>query len=148
MLESILSSYAHAVVERCDENCRIKMLRRPRAVILKGEHLGGMHGQKMCDCVIFRDDSKIVLVELKSKNIEPGSIREKLTNGARAALEIWSEVSDKAPTLFFAVAAKSFADHAAYIRISRDRITIDKQRYAIKTTKCGSSIDEIVRMHR
>ena len=148
MLEFISSSYAHAVVKRCDENCRINMLRRPRAIILKGERLGGMHGQKMCDCVIFRDDSKIVLVELKSKNIEPGSIREKLTNGAHAALEIWSEVSDKAPTLFFTVVAKSFADHAAYLRISRDRITIGNQRYAIKTARCGSSIAEIVKKHR
>ena len=148
MLELISSSYAHAVVERCDENCRINMLRLPRTVILKGERLGGMHGQKMCDCVIFRDDSKIVLVELKSKNIEPGSIREKLTNGAYAALKIWSEVSDKTPTLFFAVAAKSFADHAAYLRISRDRIIIGKRRYAIKTAKCGSNIAEIVKKYR
>ena len=70
--------------ERCDENCRINMLRRPRAIVLKGEILDCMRGQKMCDCVIFRDDSKIILVELKSKNIEPRSIREKLTNGACA----------------------------------------------------------------
>lgn len=148
MLESISSLYAHAVVERCDENCRINMLRRPRAIVLKGELLDCMRGQKMCDCVIFRDDSKIVLVELKSKNIEPRSIREKLTNGACAALKIWSEVSGKAPTLFFVVAAKSLSNHAAYLRISRDRITIGNQKYAIKTVKCGSGIAEIIKKHR
>lgn len=145
ILKSISSSYAHAVVKRCDEHCRINMQRRHKSVILKGERLGSAHGQKMCDCVIFRDDQKIVLVELKKKNLEPRSIHEKLTNAARVALEIWSGVSKKTPMLFFAVAAKSYANHAAYDRIRRDRITIANQKYPIRMANCGCNIAEIVR---
>lgn len=145
MLESISLSYPDAVVKRCDENCRINMWSRPKAVILKGERLDETHQQKMCDCVIFRDDSKIILVELKNKNIEPRSIHEKLVNGARAALKIWSDLCDDTPALFFAVAAKSYADHTAYDRIRRDRITIGNHKYAIKTAKCGCNVTEIVK---
>lgn len=101
----------------------------------------------MCDCLIFRDDLKIVLIELKSKNIEPSSIHNKLTNAAHVALEIWAGVSDKKPTLFFAVAAKSYPDHGAYDRIRRDHITIDNQRYPIQTAKCGCSVSEIIKKY-
>lgn len=148
MLDAISSLYAHAAVKRCDENCRISTHRSPKAIILKGESLGVTHGQKMCDCVIFRADMKIVLAELKHKNIEPESIHEKLTNGAREALKIWSKISDKEPTLFFVVVAKSFADHTAYLRISRDRIIINNRRYAIRTAKCGCNVAEIVRDYK
>ena len=148
MLEAISSLYAHAIVEQCDEHCRISMGRRPRAVILKGECIDLKNVQKMCDCVIFRDDLKIVLVELKGKNIEPGPIHEKLANAARAALKIWSEVSDKTPTLFFVLAAKSYADHMAYLRISHDRIAIDGQKYAIRTAKCGCQMAEIIKDYK
>ena len=148
MLEAISSSYEHAIVEQCDERCRISMERRPRAVILKGERIDFKNMQKMCDCVIFRDDLKIVLVELKGKNVEPRSIHEKLENAAHAALKIWSKVSDKTPTLFFVVAAKSYADHMAYLRISHDRITIGGQKHAIRTAKCGCKMAEIIKDYK
>lgn len=148
MLETISSRYAHAAVNRCDENCRINTHRSPKSVILKGESLGVAYGQKICDCLIFRADMKVVLAELKHKNIEPRSIHEKLTNGARAALGTCSEITDKAPALFFVVVAKSFADHTAYLRISHDRITIDNRRYMIQTAKCGCNVAEIVRDYR
>lgn len=148
MLEAISSLHANAIIEQCDEGCRIGMGRRPRAVILKGERIDFKNVQKMCDCVIFRDDLKIVLVELKGKNIEPWSIHEKLDNAARAALKIWSKVSDKTPTLFFVVAAKSYPDHMAYLRLSRDRIVIDGQKHAIRTVKCGCKMAEIIKDSR
>lgn len=148
MLEAISSLYANAIIKQCDEGCRISMRRRPRTVILKGERIDFGNAQKMCDCMIFRDDLKIVLVELKGKNLEPRSIHEKLDNAARAALKIWSEVSDKSPTLFFVVAAKSYADHMAYLRISRDRITINGKEHSIRTAKCGCKMAEIIKDYK
>lgn len=145
MLESISSLYAHAIVKQCNEHCRISMRRRPRAVILKGECIDFGNVQKMCDCIIFRDDLKIVLAELKGKNIEPRAIHEKLDNAAHAALKIWSEVSNKTPTLFFVVAAKSYADHMAYLRLSRDRITIGGRKYTIRMANCGCKMAEIIK---
>ena len=148
MLKAISSLYAHAIVEQCDERCRISMRRQPRAIILKGEWIDFKNVQKMYDCVIFRDDLKIVLVELKGKNIEPRSIHEKLKNAARVALKIWSEVSDKTPALFFVVAARSYPDHMAYDRISRDRIVIGGQKHPIRTAKCGCKMAEIVKDYK
>ena len=148
MLDDISSLYGHAIVGQCDEHCRMVTGRRPRAVILKGERIDFKNVQKMCDCVIFRDDLKIVLVELKGKNLQPRSIHEKLGNAARVALKIWSEVSDKSPTLFFVVAAKSYADHMSYLRISRDRITINGQDHPIRTAKCGCKMAEIIKDYK
>ena len=148
MLEAISSLYAHAIVEQCDERCRMVTGRRPRAVILKGERIDFKNVQKMCDCIIFRDDLKIVLVELKGKNMGPRPIHEKLENGARTALKIWSRVSGKTPTLFFVVAAKSYPDHMAYLRISRDRITIGGQKHPIRTAKCGCKMAEIIKDYK
>ena len=144
MIDGISSRYGHAAVKRCDEGCRINVARSPQSVILKGERLVGTGGKKMCDCIIFRNDTKIILVELKHRNMDPRSIHEKLLNGAYEALRIWSDSTSKKPTLFFVLAAKSFADHAAYIRISRDRIKIQNNSYPIHTAKCGCNVAEII----
>lgn len=96
----------------------------------------------------FSNDTKIILVELKRRSMDPRSVHEKLLNGARAALKIWSESTDKKPALFFVLAAKSFADHTAYLRISRDRIHIKNDKYSIRTAKCGSNMAEIIKDYR
>ena len=148
MIDRISSRYGHATIRRCDEGCRINVARSPRAVILKGERLEETGGKKMCDCIIFRNDTKIILVELKRRSMDPRSVHEKLLNGARAALKIWSESTDKKPALFFVLAAKSFADHTAYLRISRDRIHIKNDKYSIRTAKSGSNMAEIIKDYR
>lgn len=95
MIDNISSQYAHAAIKCCDEGCRLNMFRSPKAVILKGELLDSTHMKKMCDCIIFRSDTKIVLVELRHKSIDPRSIHEKLRNGACAAMKIWSDMTNK-----------------------------------------------------
>lgn len=145
MIDHISSQYAYATIECCDEHCRINMPRSPKSVILKGERLKVAHAKKMCDCIIFRSDMKIILAELKRKSIKPRSIHEKLTNGAIEAIKIWSTISKKEPTLLFVVVARSFKNHAAYGRVHRDRIVVQNIKYPIQTAKCGSSISEMMK---
>lgn len=145
MIDRISSQYPYATIKCCDEHCRINMGRTPRAVILKGEYLRVKHPQKMCDCLIFRSDMKIILAELKGKDIKPSAIHEKLFNGATEAIKIWSEVTKKTPALLFVVVAKSFKNNAPHVRIRRDRIKIQNVKYPIQIAKCGSSIDQIMK---
>ena len=148
MTDRISSQYAHATIKCCGEGCRTSMACSPRAVILKGELAKSAGARKMCGCIIFRNDTRIVPVELKHKNIEPRSMHEKLLNGACEAMRIWSRATSKRPSLHFVAAAKSFADHTAYVRTSRDRIKIRNDMHAIHTAKCGSNIAEIVRDYK
>lgn len=145
MIDRISSQYSYATIKCCDEHCRINMDRTPRAVVLKGEYLRVKHPQKMCDCLIFRSDMKIILAELKGKNIKPSAVHEKLLNGATEAVKIWSEVSEKTPDLLFVVVAKSFKNNAPYVRIGHDRIKIQNVKYQIQIAKCGSHIDQIMK---
>ena len=87
-------------------------------------------------------------MEIETRNMEPGSIREKLANGACTALKIWSVVSDKTPALSFAAAAKCFVDHAAHLRLSCDRTIISNQGHTTKAVKCGGGMVEIAKKHR
>ena len=64
------------------------------------------------------------------------------------AMKIWSGITNKKPTLFFAVVAESFKDHTAYLRLSHDRIVIKSKKYSIRTAECGSDIAEIVKKYK
>ena len=79
----IRDKYHQAEICKCRENTEIVVDTGIDSVILKGELLASCLGRprKMCDCVIFREDKKAAIVELKSKEgIHWSDLKEKFTN--------------------------------------------------------------------
>ena len=78
----IRDKYRQAEICKCRENTEIVVDTGTDSVILKGELLVSCLGRprKMCDCVIFREDKKAAIVELKSKRIRWSDLKEKFTN--------------------------------------------------------------------
>lgn len=117
---AVAARHGEAVVESCDEHCRLVTRGGPRTVVLKGERLAGSGGRKMCDCFVFRDDMKAVVVELKHRSLDAGSIHEKLVNGGLEAVRITKQAAGAGIVrLFFVVLAKSYGDRSAQRRISQ-----------------------------
>jgi len=73
--------YGHAAIKNCCEKIGITIDNDKALVIFKGELLLSQPGkQKMCDCVIFREDQKVVIAELKSKTPHGHGLLEKFVN--------------------------------------------------------------------
>lgn len=81
IVSRLRSEYGHAEIENCCEKTGITIDKDKALVIFKGELLPPQPGkQKMCDCVIFREDKKVVIAELKSKTSHGHSLLEKFEN--------------------------------------------------------------------
>lgn len=114
-------------------------------MVLKGERLAGSGRRKICDCLVFRDDMKAAVVELKHHSLNVGSIREKLVNGGLEAARIAERAGGTGDVqLFFAVLAKSYANRTAQRRISALTIKIAGKSYRVQTARCGSDMSKIV----
>ena len=73
--------YGHAEIKNCCEKTGITIDKDENLVIFKGELLPPQPGkQKMCDCVIFREDKKVVIAELKSRTSNGHNLLEKFVN--------------------------------------------------------------------
>ena len=48
-------------------NCMINVRNDHNFIMLKGELLAKKQPKKMCDCMVFQDNRKIAIIELKSK---------------------------------------------------------------------------------
>ena len=141
---AVAAKHGGAVVERCDEHCRLATRGGPATVVLKGERLAGSGRRKMCDCLVFRDDMKAVAVELKQRSLNAGAILEKLANGGLEAAKIAEQAAGTRDVqLFFAVLAKSWGNRSAQRRISQSGIKIGGRTYRVLTGKCGLDVSEI-----
>lgn len=145
LAEIVAAQHKGAVAEHCDERCRLVTKGGPRTVVLKGERLAGSGRRKICDCLVFRDDMKAAVVELKHHSLNVGSIREKLVNGGLEAARIAERAGSTGDVqLFFAVLAKSYANCTAQRRISALTIKIAGKSYRVQTSRCGSDMSKIV----
>lgn len=74
-------------IRRCCErgrNCCVGLGRANVPQIYNGEQLTRRvlgEQKKACDCFIFNDDMRVVLVELKSRTLKYSDIKEKFDNG-------------------------------------------------------------------
>ena len=142
---AVAARHGEAVVERCDEHCRLATGGGPGTVVLKGERLAGSGRRKMCDCLVFRDDMKAVAVELKQHSLDAGAILEKLANGGREAARIAEQSAGAGDVqLFFAVLAKSYGNRSAQRRISQSGIRVGGRTYRVLTGRCGLDVSSIV----
>ena len=143
--KQIANKFAFAKIHCCNERCNIRVNVGKNFVILKGEMIAGTPAEKMCDCIIFLDDKKIVLVELKSRVLEPSKISEKFIKSAEKSISIATSFDRKGTfRLFLILLAKSYSDNSAYDRLRRSKLKIHGKKYHIRFGRCGCSLDSFV----
>ncbi len=129
----------------CSErNCKLKLHDLCNYVVLKGEKL--CKDQRICDCIIFIEETAIGIVELKSKTAHSNEIKEKLTNGTLIALNILKNCNNNQSKFDFyhIVLCKAWSS-SEYRVITSEKIEISGKRYYIIPKRCGVSFSEIIR---
>ena len=126
----------------CDSGCRLRIDVKEGLVILKGENL--VSQTKICDCIIFQNNKKITMVELKSSSLNVSSILEKLTNGGEKSLEIADKVGITEPPLCFILLAKKYSNYFAYDRLIHEKVEVRTKKYPILLGRCESLYTKFV----
>jgi len=113
--------------------------------MLKGELLVQSQSEKMCDCIVFQDNKKIALIELKSNSLEVGKIIEKFVNSGMKSISIAKSFERQSDfELFLILLAKSYHNYFAHDRLRRSRIKICGKRYRIIFGRCGCALKDFV----
>lgn len=130
MLDDLAARYRAAWMGSCrEEGCGLVMGDVGRYSIFKGEALRDLLTDtpvapgKMCDCVIFLEGKRIVLVEIKGGSTRASSVEEKLTNAARLSLKIAGEYG-RGFEVFFVIlrCRRSKGTASALLRGCRPRV--------------------------
>lgn len=101
--------------------------------------------EKMCDCIIFRNDNKIIIVELKSSSLSVGKIIEKFTNSGKKSISLINSLDRTIKfDLFFVLLAKNYSNQSAYLRLRRSVIKIHGKKYPLKLKKCGCFLEDTI----
>lgn len=145
-VQQIKANFADAVVPRCRERgCELKRSGLTAYVVLKGEKL--RNDRRMPDCIIFveRPLPIVGVAELKSKTIHASEIREKLTNGSRAASEILEKRGfiDIPARYYHLVLAKSWPGQEVRA-IRRRKLKVRGVLYDIILGRCGTSLSKAI----
>lgn len=144
LLSKIKNAYPNSQRSTCCENnCKLCISNKINYTILKGDSL--VSSKKMCDCMIFRDDKKIILVELKTKRYNAYDVIEQLTNGGKEALSITSKLGGKNFSIHFLLVIKKRDRKGFAMDILRDRgVNINGKKYLIKRGKCQDPLERHV----
>lgn len=129
------SARAGSCVER---GCKLKVGSDSEFLILKGEAVDPNH--KMCDCLMFGSDGKIVLVELKHSVQHVREIFEKFEKSVAASIGIAAEVGSNASCVILVLVAKNYRNPIEHNRIAAKRIRHKSVTYRINTGSCGDSV--------
>lgn len=144
IIQKIKRKYNFAKLDCCDEQCSLRVDTGKNHVILKGELLTQNQPEKICDCIIFQDDKKIIIVELKSNSIHAGDIKTKFTNSGQKAISMANALESGSFSLFMILLTKSYKNYVAHDRIRRTKINIYGKKYLILPKKCGASLKAIL----
>ena len=81
-IKYIEKKYEDVKIEHCNENkCDIKIDTGKRFVILKGKRLDNKpDSKKICNCIIFQEGNKIILIEMKRSSLQASKICEQFKN--------------------------------------------------------------------
>ena len=135
-LDRIAEKYRHAKVGKCAEaGCSIRTTSGPEFLILKGEIVDP--SSKMCDCLVFRRDGKIVLVELKNTVQHARKIAEKFEKSIAASFDIASETDSKVNRVILVLLANRYRRAMERGRIRSTRLRRGKDMYVIQAGRCG-----------
>jgi len=142
IVKKIKDGYGHARIDCCNERRNVRVDTRQNFVMLKGELLAKTRPERMCDCIVFQDDKKIAIIELKGTSLDVDRIVDKFTNSGKESVRIARSCESGDVSLFMALLAKSYKNYA-HARIRRSKIRIHGRRYRILTKACGASLSEI-----
>jgi len=145
IVKKIKDCYGHAKIDCCNERCSLRVDTGQNFVMLKGELLVKARPERMCDCIVFQDDKKISIIELKGTSLDVSKIKDKFTNSGKAAVRIARCCGSDNVSLFMVLLAKSYKNYSDRERIRRTRIKVHGQKYPIWTKTCGASLSEITR---
>ena len=146
IVHAIKEKYVHAVVDCCSEHgCSIRTDTGKDSVILKGERLVQTQPEKTCDCIVFQNDKKIAIVELKGRSLDVDKIIDKFTNSGRKSIDIARSLESGRFSLYMVLLTKSYGNSSARRIIQKSRIMVDGKKYLIHTKRCGASLKEIIR---
>lgn len=144
MLADLKKKHKHASVASCRENdCGVLVGNGRRYVTFKGERLS-KNPVKMCDCVIFMKGGTIILVEIKSRHLDIGSIEEKFTNAGREALGMAEGYGDLG--VWCVLVTRKRAKRGAIERLrQRCRPLIGGKRQRVRYAKCDCRLTDVLR---
>ena len=135
-LDRIAEKYPRARVSKCaEQGCRLGTRSGSEFLILKGEIVDP--SSKMCDCLVFRSDGKIVLVELKNTIQHVGKIVEKFESSITASLNIASETDSKVSCVVLVLLTNRYRRALERARIRSARLRRGKNVYEIMPGRCG-----------
>ena len=135
-LNRIAEKYSRAKVNKCaEQGCKLRTRLGPESLILKGEIVDPSN--KMCDCLVFRSDGKIVLVELKNTIQHVRKIVEKFERSITASLNIAAETDSKVSCVVLVLLTNRYRRAAERDRIRSARLRRGKDVYEIKPGRCG-----------
>ena len=101
------AKYGWAEVDDCRESTGIRADAQKNIVVFKGEFLvPEYNAPKMCDCVIFHDDMKVVIAELKSKSPGRSSLFEKFFNTGEKFCEMIMPLNPNKFKIYLVLVAK------------------------------------------
>lgn len=137
-LDRIAKRYPRAKVDKCAEKgCNLRAISESEFLILKGEIVDPRN--RMCDCMVFGEDGKIVLVELKGTVQHVRRIFEKFKNSKTASLDIASEAGSEVSRIIPVLLAKRYRRPFEYATIEYEN---RKRKCQIKIGKCGDRISK------
>lgn len=115
-----------------------------KIVMPKGELIAP--NQAMCDCIVFQDNQKIVLlIELKNSSLEPSKIVKQFTNAGKKSLSMITPLKHRNRfELFFILLAKNYSNYSAAQKLKQERIKIHQKKYMIHLCKCGQSLKNMM----
>ena len=146
ILQKIERKYLAAKISCCNEKCSIRIGNTHNFVMLKGELLVKTNPEKMCDCIVFQDNKKIAIIELKSSSLDVGKIIEKFVNSGTKSrsIALSFDRTDKFE-LFFILLAKNYSNYFAHDRLRRSKFKIGGKTYGIMLGTCGCELKDFVR---
>ena len=146
ILQKIRNKYSQAVISCCNEKCKIHVGDKHNFVMLKGELLDETQSEKMCDCIVFQDNKKIAIIELKSKSLHAGDIIKKFVNSGKKSKSIAGSFDPRGNfELTLILLAKEFKNYFAHDRLRRHKLKIDGKTHHVRFGKCGCKLQDFVR---
>ncbi|MDA7940630.1 MAG: hypothetical protein MPJ04_08900 [Nitrosopumilus sp.] len=148
-MDSILGDlrrrHSRSLAKSCSENnCKLIVGSRKTHVIFKGEKMGD-GTRRMCDCIIFRNDKKIILVEIKSTgNIDMDEIIQQFTNAGTRSLEITKPYRDKFEIFCLLLLRGQVRNHTKRLMLRYSRVRIANNELGINQARCKSRLDSLI----
>ena len=142
-ITNVKNRYKNAVIEKCrDSGCGLQINKKGDFVILKGEKI--VPESKICDCIIFRNDKKIIIAELKSTSIRVNDVIEKFSNSGKKAREIAADLNNNDTRMYFVLLAKKYGSNSSTRLLKDVKVEVGSDLYPIIRGRCGDPLLKLI----